>query len=340
MKKFILSIVSACCLLPAWSGETQRGDITAAIRASGKKVSVTAPGTEPENMVNTLFADRYLSEANDFNPIAIDFDFGSEFVAGEDIVVTGLTFTVGGIGGNYWGNHKDRMPKSWVLSGSNDGINWSEISCVSGFAGYADAGKVDNQPIYSGSVAFVNWRSFRRYRIYVTESTGQATYMLQISDVVFSGYYGGMVVQPEAVETDITAQVRAAGKQRAETNLGGMVGSAADLFDGLFGYNNNRFLSATGTPTAESPWTVDYVIDDAFARSADVIVTRYLLDVDKRFNDALKRLPKSWRLLIFTGDPLRPHVAQGGRHGHQPDGGELRGASGSVVESGCRGSGC
>ena len=96
MKKFILPIVSVCCFLPAWSGETQCGDITAAIRASDGKVTVTALGTEPGNLVNANYNDRYLSEANDFNPVTIAFDFGSAFVAGEDIVVTGLTFTVAG----------------------------------------------------------------------------------------------------------------------------------------------------------------------------------------------------------------------------------------------------
>lgn len=299
MKKFILSIASMCCLLPAWSGETQCGDITAAIRTLGGKVTVVAPATPncgPEYLVNANYNDRYLSEANNFSPVTIDFDFDSAFVAGEDIVVTGLTFTVAGsTTTSYWGDYAKRMPKSWVLSGSNDGSGWSEVVRVSGFAGYAE-GNIGEQQVYSGEVAFANWRSFRRYRLYVTESTGNATYMLQLSDVVFSGYYGGKVVQPEPVETDITAQVRAAGKQRTGTNLGGAVGSAADLFDGVFGNNNNRFLSKTGTPTAESPWTLDYTIDDTFARGADVIVTRYMLDVDKRFNDALKRLPKSWRL--------------------------------------------
>lgn len=298
MKKFILSILSACCLLPAWSGETQCGDITAAIRTLGGKVTVVAPATPncgPEYLVNANYNDRYLSEANDFNPVTIDFDFGSAFVAGEDIVVTGLTFTVAGsTTTSYWGDYAKRMPKSWVLSGSNDGSEWSEVVRVSGFAGYAE-GKIGEQQVYSGEVAFANWRSFRRYRLYVTESTGNATYMLQLSDVVFSGYYGGKVVQPKPVETDITAQVRAAAKQSVKTNFGATVGSAADLFDGVFGYNNNRFLSTLVTQT-ESPWTVDYIIDDAFARGADIIVTRYMLDVDKRFNDALKRLPKSWRL--------------------------------------------
>ncbi|MGN0832204.1 MAG: hypothetical protein ACI4RD_00980 [Kiritimatiellia bacterium] len=296
MKKSILSIASVCCLLPAWAGETQRGDITAAVRASGGTVAVTAPGITPENMVNSLYNDRYLSVANDFSPLTIEFDFGSEFVAGEDIVVTGLTFMVGGnTPTSYWGNYADRMPKSWVLSGSNDGAAWTEISCVSGFADYAE-GKIGEQQVYSGAVAFANWRSFRRYRLYVTASTGNATYMIQLSDVAFSGLYGGTVVQPEPVEVEITAQVRAAGKQSFASNMDAWVGSPADLFDGIFGCNNNRFLSVEGMPTADAPWTIDYLIDAGFARGADVIVTRYAIDVDKQFNDALLRMPRSWRL--------------------------------------------
>ena len=301
------AVLFVCLAATIHAGSTQTGDITAAIRTAGGTIAVTAPGSGMSEMVNGKYNDRYLSVSGDMNPVTIDFDFGTSFLPGEDIVVTGLTFFVGGNSKTeLWGNWDKRLPKSWTLSGSNDGEAWTPISTVNGFTSYGN-GMVGDQKVYTGGVSFANWRSYRQYRLYVSENTGNATYYLQLTEVVFSGLYGGKVVQPEPERVDITAAVRAANAQTVETNAGD-AGPSLNIdhaFNGIRGYQVDRYLSNSATTKglldAGDDITIDYVIDEKFARSADVIVTGYSIDVDQSYASTLERLPKSWKLQGWTG---------------------------------------
>ena len=292
-----------CSAAFASAATTQMGDITAAVRAAGGSVSVSAPGDSVTDLVNGKFNDRYMSVADDMSPVTIDFDFGTSFLPGEDIVVTGLTFAVCGSSPTaFWGNYDKRMPKSWTLSGSNDGTTWTTISVVNGFAGYVN-GTLGGYNSYLGSVSFTNWKSFRKYRLYVSENTGNATYYLQITEVLFSGFYGGTVVQPEPVLIDVSKAVRDAGQQTAQSNAG-TAASSLDVgcaFNGVYG-KSDRYLSNADTTKAlldaGQTINIDYSVGAGYDSQADVIVTGYAIDVDQSFADPKARLPKSW---LFQG---------------------------------------
>lgn len=294
--------------------ETQRGDITAAIRAAGYTITNTvfqpdvAAKTNSYLMNGKWKGERYLSENGMGGPITFDFSIDAAFLPGEDVVVTGLTFIVGGNDTGLWGSWSARMPAAWTLQGSNDGgASWTTISTVSGFSGYAQSYDATEMYTASGTVSFCNWKSFRKYRITVTEATGSTTYFLQISEIAVHGFYGGTVVQPEPALIDITAGARAAGAQTYVSNAGEANAwlILSSMFDGVFGYNSNRYLSDQTTTKAlfdkGDPVTIDYTISDTHAREADVVVTGYSIDVDQIFTGSKARLPKTWELQGWDG---------------------------------------
>lgn len=312
MVKTSVLLLEALLVSVGIAGETLQGDITAAVRAAGQSVGVVssqgnAAGT-PNDLTNGKWKnERYLSsEAT--GPLSLDFTVGSAFLPGEDVVVTGLVFTVGGNGSNLWGDSAKRMPKAFTVSGSNDGgVTWTTIVSVGSFTDYATSGHATELHTHSGTVSFANWTSYRKYRIAITEATGSSNYFIQLSEVALLGHYGGTVVQPEPVFADLTAGARAARAQTLVSNAGDAGSSYAieKLTDGLYGYNSNRYLTNMETTKelwdAGSPVTIDYTFGETYARGADVVVTAYTIDVDQAHGYSFNRLPKDWELQGWDG---------------------------------------
>ena len=312
MVKTSVLVLGAFLVSVGSAGETLRGDITAAVRAAGQSVAVVSSqgnaAGQPNDLTNGGWKnERYLS-SKATGPLSLDFTVGPAFLPGEDVVVTGLTFTVGGNGSNLWDDSDKRMPKAFTVSGSNDGgATWTTIVSVGSFTDYATSSHATELHTYSGTVSFANWTSYREYRIEITESTGPSNYFIQLSEVALLGYYGGTVVQPEPAFVDLTAGARAAGAQTLESNAGdaGSSYAIAKLADGLYGYNNNRYLTNQETTKAlwdaRLPVTIDYTFGEAYARGADVVVTAYTIDVDQAHGYSLSRLPKDWELQGWDG---------------------------------------
>lgn len=302
--KWFAALSSLLSAAVGFAGETQQGDITAAVRAAGGTTTVSASHESAGNLATVLSdgkltGNRYLSNATE-GPVTFQLDLPSAFLPGEDVVVTGIAFFVGAT----YSNYKTRVPKSWTLNGSNDGSTWTKISEVGGFAAYAEDSA---EGIYSGSFPFVNWTSYRHYQLVVTKNAGATDYFLQLGEIALYGLYGGTVVQPEPEFVDITAEVRAAKEQTVEVNAG-MAAAATSpdkLVDGLYGFNNNRYLSDATTTTAlwqgGGSVNVDYTIGDKYANGADVIVTGYAFDVDWQHGYSLERLPRDWKIQGWDG---------------------------------------
>lgn len=296
----LIVIHVACLAFCGLAGTTRTGDITAAIRDAGESVVVSAPGDSAKDMVNGKYTDRYLSVAGDMNPVTIDFDFGAAFLPGEDVVVTGLMFACGGNAtSQFWGNHDKRMPRSWVLSGSNDGVLWTEISTVSGFDGYETV-MIGGRTVYAGCVSFVNWKSYRQYRLCVSENTGNATYFLQLTEVAFLGLYGGKIKPPPEL-IDVSQAVRQAGALTCRSNAGAATPSidVECVANGVWG-RSDRYLSSAETTKslldAGRTIDIDFCIGEDFSNETDIVVTAYTIDVDQSFAHARSRLPKTWVL--------------------------------------------
>lgn len=302
MKKALTSVASLYMGMLPLFGAMQSGDITAAVREAGGSVAVASTQGSAVNSAEILTngrwsGERYLSSEST-GPLSLDFTFDDGFCPGKDIVVTGISFVV-----STYQDYDKRMPKSFSVYGSNNGgETWAHIVFCESFTDYATEGNT-----YSGTVSFHNWKSYRKYSIRIAESIGQTSYFIQLGEVAFHGYYGGTVVRPDPVRVDLTAGARAAGAQTIESNAGNATVNTplSMVVDGVYGYNNNRYLSnATSTKTlwdAGAPVTIDYTIGEAYERGADVIVTGYTLDCDKAFTSSLARLPKDWELQGWDG---------------------------------------
>ena len=292
-----LAIVSFASL--AGYATTMQGDITAAIRNAGLATSVVVdPSASVDNnaeqLVDGLTVDRYLTASGVTGPVDFTFTIPDGFLPGEDVVLTGVTFCVT----NKWGDYKLRMPKSMVIQGSSDnGSTWQTICSASGFSEYSLSGG-----LYSGTCSFANWKSFRTYRVSVTEATGSTSYFLQICEIALVGLYGGNVEQPEPVLIDVSESVRRAGRQTCRTNAGnsGITINVDCAFNGV--WENDRYLSLPATTKelldAGQTIDVDYCISNAFCRSADIVITAYTIgaDLTQYGSKTLPRLPKSWQL--------------------------------------------
>ena len=172
-----LAIVSLAAL--AGFATTMQGDITAAIRASGGTTTMTAdpvgiPSATSECLMNGKWkGERYLPSTESSGPVTFNFNVDGSFLPGEDVVVTALTFIVGGNDSGLWTDYGKRLPKAFTLRGSNDGgISWTPIVSVEtveagAFTSYTDD---TEKYTYAETVSFVNWRSYRSYQITVTKA--------------------------------------------------------------------------------------------------------------------------------------------------------------------------
>lgn len=320
---FLIVVVS---LVASVAAATQQGDITAAVRGSGLLVSVVTPIGNAVSGSAGLLCDgvlsrqdtnwakqRYLWNTN-AGPVDFTCTIPDEFVPGEDVVVTAITFAVGSDsadGSTQHGYYAQRMPSSWTLEGSNDGTDWTVISRVSGYSGYSQHNFENHFDTYQGTVDFHNWKSFRRYRVTVTDvvdAAGIHGYFLQLTEVKLHGLYGGEIVQPAPERIDITAAVRAAGNLRTlDSNLEpwGTAYGLEKAFDGsCTSSGTDRYLASvdsTKTALANGGAWISYEISDAFGRNADVIATGYTFDTQTGHGHAKARMPKAWKFQAHDG---------------------------------------
>ena len=320
-------LIAVVSLVWSVAADTQQGDITAAVRGSGLSVSVETPIGNAASVSAGILCDgvlslqdanwasqRYLWKTN-AGPVDFTCTIPDGFVPGEDVVVTAITFAVGANtqAGEGHGYYRNRMPSTWTLDGSNDGSSWTTISTVSGYADYSQHNFENHFDTYEGTVEFHNWKSFRRYRVTVTDvveaPADSNNYFLQLTEVKLHGLYGGTVVKPDPERIDITAAVRAAGGLRTLNSNLEQVGASYGLekaFDGQITSNSvDRFLSSTNstkTALANGGAWISYEIPDAFARGADVIATGYTFDTYTGHGHALKRMPKAWKFQAYDGN--------------------------------------
>ncbi|MBE6383553.1 MAG: hypothetical protein E7049_11165 [Lentisphaerae bacterium] len=201
----------------------QHGDIVAAVREAGYATSVActhvdAFGALPDILFDGLLSrygetgnQRFLvknTEENKSNPMVVTLDIPLGFVAGGEVVVTGMTFEVGGLKKSgqsdpevreLWGDARKRMPKSFMLEGSEDGVEWFEICNEDNFDvnGYVvvphrhSTTGVECENYLIENVSFRNKRSARKYKITISGSQDPTnSYLYQISEIMLHGRYG------------------------------------------------------------------------------------------------------------------------------------------------------
>lgn len=319
-------LIAAVALAGSVAAITQQGDITAAVRGSGLLVSVVTPIGNAVSGSAGLLCDgvlsrqdanwakqRYLWNTN-AGPVDFTCTIPDEFVPGEDVVVTAITFAVGSDsadGSTQHGYYAQRLPSAWTLEGSNDGTDWTVISRVSGYSGYSQHNFENHFDTYQGTVDFHNWKSFRRYRVTVTDvvdAAGAHGYFLQLTEVKLHGLYGGEIVQPAPERIDITAAVRAAGDLRtldSNLELWGTSYGLEKAFDGsCTTAGTDRYLASTNstkTALATGGAWISYEISGAFGRNADVIATGYTFDTQTGHGHAKARMPKAWKFQAYDG---------------------------------------
>ena len=331
MKRMIVC-AGAALLAGAATAETMAGDLTTAIKAAGLEPTVTRGSVTSDEkkefngwIVGTNSVGTWVTERNLVNrtvsafpasPAVFTYEVPAAFVAGEDVVVTGISFAIGASNntGGKWGKNVDRLPTDWTLDASHDGSSWTNILTVSNCTIYRDVKNATNVYWYTErNVPFHNWRSFRHYRLTITK-TGCSddeteTYPMQVGEIMFHGLYGGMVVQPEPQRIDITAAVRDAGDLRTiDANLepwGGSYGLEKAFNGSCAADGVERYLSSTNSAIAAladgGAW-ISYEISDSFGRGADVIATGYTFDTYTGHGYALARMPKAWKFQAYDGN--------------------------------------
>lgn len=317
----------AMAALPLFA-ETLNGDITAAVRAAGltPAISTSPAAGQYGSCANTGLFDGIVSIGDEGYPsagqrfffqraasgsLAIEYTVPEAFCAGEDIVVTGVVFAVGranNSGSAPFTDYKKRMPLAWTLEGSNGAGEWEGIVAVTNQGGYALSTYNGASDVYSGSRDIANSTSYRSYRITITENTGDATYMIQLTEVKLLGFYGGSYSSTPRKE-DLTAAARgisaytvAATNLTAAMGVGGSIAMSVDkAFDGsVTSGGTDRFLAtedSTSAALAAGGAVVEYDFRDEFRSGGDIVVTGYTLDTQTSHGGgvaALRRMPKSW----------------------------------------------
>ncbi len=159
---------------------TQPGD-------SVTPTSNNSPGNETsENAIDNTSATKYLN----FDIVNAGFTI---MPSAGDTVVTGLRFTSAN-------DAQDRDPSNFVLSGSRDGIAFTEIA--RGGIPFFSA------RFFTVEVAFTNTAAYLHYRLIFPDTRGPSTCCVQISEVEFLGYIGAPPPDfLELISTDVEAQM-------------------------------------------------------------------------------------------------------------------------------------
>ncbi len=333
VRGFALAL-AAVAAATACATEPQQGDLTSAIR-DGAGLTATVDGPRGSDAPVPSLFDGVLSRSGSPKPwsaqrwyitaagkpangVVFTYDVPEEFVPGEQVVVTGVTFAVGwnkadgsGYGWSSGENYTQRMPSAWTIEGSNDGGDtWTLINDVSGFAGYSQTwwyGEEQDptstsigQDTYEGTKEFYNWRSFRKYRITITGNRGATTLFCQLTEIKLHGIWGGAIPSAPPL-VDLTAAARAVNGGTPSANVPDYDASHAlvNAFNGNWSDGDNvRYLSRNAETlvalTNGGAW-VCYTFDDAFMPNADVVATGYTLDVWTRYGYAIDRMPRTWK---------------------------------------------
>ena len=331
MKTLLLSTTIISLAVSALAAP-QCGDITAAVRASGYAPAISSiPATgQAGSCANTGLFDGLLSFSDAGYPsggqrfffqwsasstLTLNYAMPEQFCPGEDIVVTALVFAVGRAGNSgtpsYFTNYDKRMPKAWTLEGSNDGSVWTQIAAAENFGGYTMSKNGTADDVYSGTCDIANTTSYRQYRITVTDNTGDATYMTQLTEVKLLGFYGGKY-EYTAAKVDLTAMARRTDGSKAfvasAPNLSPYASATSTAsidkaFDGLCTAGGfDRFLATADSTKAafeDGGAIIEYEFTEGFANQGDVIVTGYTLDTYTGHGSALERMPTSWALEAY-----------------------------------------
>lgn len=210
----------------------REGDITEAVRRMGLETTVACSTHTPHEGAGFVgasgLADGLLSrfgesgsqryfidntEANRTTPLVLNVEIPDSFCAAGDVVVTGLTFEVGGTVKpnqtdpevrDLYGDAQIRLPTAFALEASSDGTAWRELCSTNGFksSGYVtvmhthkDAG-TESADYMRGTFSFANGVSARKYRItlrasdVITQGLTSNAGIYQLSEIQLHGLFG------------------------------------------------------------------------------------------------------------------------------------------------------
>ena len=328
------------------------GDITEAVRELGVApvCSATVNGADV-NTSNTCFngtwgyyegstwkwaQDRLLvAKTTGFPatyPFVVTYAVPDGFYPGKDIVVTGIAFRIGAAqsGPGYkWVDYDTRLPTDVKVEGRNDEGEWQFIVRSKGGKlsyeeqTWADSSHPDKVGLYYYSdkkADFVNWLSYRQYRITVYDTgTPSDNNPLQISEILLLGTCG-ITIEPPSMQTgDITKAVREIGLETAVSCTthtpaegSGFVGFDA-MTDGLLSRygeaGSQRLFIANGEQARTTPMVMTIDVPEAFYPGGNVVVTGLTFivggtrksdqsdpEVRALYGNAKERLPTSFAL--------------------------------------------
>ena len=324
------------------SAETLSGDITAAVRESGKAQVYQVMPQLPDGtlcahaagvgddfgLFNGIKPDeRYLLNDgfSETKPFVVYYQIPDDFLPDEDIVMQGISFlAVAKADGSPWGSSQARLPIDFSIEASNDGQVWTRICTRIGYTAIKNNKGTDDKLISEERRCnFVNWASYRRYRIYVTKTGAAAedSWPIQIGEIQLHGRFGG-TIEPSTQTTagDLTQAVRDCEGYNLK-DLGLTVSHADDVngepattfFDG----NKSDYESAVRLDTdqaqrymikneslATKPEVVlTYDVPDYFHPGENVVLTGIAFEVGSSMETAESNPDKDREMRLKFGNP-------------------------------------
>ena len=295
-------------------------DLTAFVRESGDEfrtvtsnLKALSDGHKLENLFDGTGTTRFFSDyaasvkpAYEDGGAWIEYAFDEPLAPSADIIVTGYSIFCSTSSG--WAHVLRRMPCDWAFQGYDEAANaWKTLD---------DGGATGLGFRFN----FTNSVSFRKYRLLVTrafcirngDNPAENNYgAIQLSEVRLFGYQGkdiagtvGTAAAEHALKlTQWATTKNTDGDYSFDPPFAPVVsnsactvklGSMVDLIDGRL---HTRFLS---TPTA-MPFDLYYEMPtNMFLADKDMVLTNYVLGVDKTFADYATRVPRVWRLEAYA----------------------------------------
>ena len=307
-------------------------DLTAFARESGdefRKVTSNLKAISDDYKLENLFdgtgTNRFLSSyaasvkpAYENGGAWVEYAFDESLAPSADIIVTGYSIFCST--SSRFSHVLRRMPCDWAFQGYDEAAkDWKTLDAYHDFTCWEtiDGGGATGLGFRFN---FTNSVSFRKYRLLVTrafcirngDDPAESNFgAIQLSEVRLFGYQGKDIagtVGTEAAEhalklTQWATTKNTDGQYYFDPPFAPVVsnsactvklGSMADLIDGL---RHTRFLS---TPTA-MPFDLYYEMPtNMFLADKDMVLTNYVLGVDKSFADFATRVPKVWRLEAYA----------------------------------------
>lgn len=307
-------------------------DLTAFVRESGdefRKVTsnlkAVSDGYKLENLFDGTGTTRFFSDyaasvkpAYEDGGAWVEYAFDESLAPRADIIVTGYSIFCSTSSG--FAHVLRRMPCDWAFQGYDEAENaWKTLDAYHDFTCWEtldDGGATGLGFRFN----FTNSVSFRKYRLLVTrafcirngDNPAENNYgAIQLSEVRLFGYQGkdiagtvGTAAAEHALKLTQWATTKNTDGQYefappfapvvSNSACTVKLGSMADLIDGL---RHTRFLS---TPTA-MPFDLYYEMPtNMFLADKDMVLTNYVLGVDKTYADYATRVPKVWRLEAYA----------------------------------------